>query len=201
MFSAIYFFAAGFAVWSKYYKFALYKFAKPVPLFLLSTIYLFTPNFSPAFETFLALSFVGDLLLLGESRKFFAAGLISFLGAHLALIFGLLARQEGNFSAFAALVIAIVSFSYYAIALKNNAGEMKLPVVVYLAVISVMLFVASAFANVAPAVFSGAILFYVSDALLAYGKFVRKFRIIDLLSLSAYYTGEYLIFSGFVSLN
>ncbi len=195
MFGLIYFLTAGFAVWIKYYKFDLYKFAKPVPLTILLLSAL---SFSDArffFVLFLLFSLAGDVFLLGVSRKAFVAGLASFLLAHIFLIIELW-RRGAEIYVSVLMFTAAVSFGYYLFVLKSRLGKMKFPVIVYLSVISVMVILSAGVSGISSLLFVGAVLFYLSDAILAYGKFVRKPKLTDLFSLSAYYTGQFLIFAG-----
>jgi uncharacterized membrane protein YhhN len=83
--------------------------------------------------------------------------------------------------------------------IRGGLGKMKVPVIVYLVVISVMVnqalsaFTGSAFsAGQAWMISIGAILFYVSDVILAANRFWKPFRY-NRISLAFYYAGQCLI--------
>jgi uncharacterized membrane protein YhhN len=193
LFDFVFIAAAGFAIWTKYFKFSLYKFAKPLPLFLLLISALFYFNSSFYFIAFLFFSLSGDIFLIRQDNASFKAGIAAFLLAHLFLIAEFL-NDNARFTFVPTLVVAALSVTYYFLFLKNRLGKMKIPVIIYLTVISLMLALSFWYANSRHALVLGTILFYYSDAVLAYGKFVRKYRFTDLISLAAYFTGELLIF-------
>jgi uncharacterized membrane protein YhhN len=80
------------------------------------------------------------------------------------------------------------------VALKENLGKFKLPVILYLLIISTM--VALGYNN-SGIMFAGALLFYFSDALLAWNKFVKQNSFVDFFSISAYYLAQLILFYGF----
>jgi uncharacterized membrane protein YhhN len=153
----------------------------------------------------LVFSWLGDVLLLFESRDplYFILGLSAFLLAHVAYIvfFNRLRRVEGItikpllFLPVLIYYIGLISLLY------SNLGGMKLPVVVYGAVISTML--AAAFhlkairGSRAGALFVlGAALFVLSDSLLAVNKFLQSFAGAGLLIMLTYGLAQFFIVRG-----
>lgn len=148
----------------------------------------------------LLFSFGGDMaLMFQEHRKPFVIGLILFLLAHIvyAVVFTLL----GRFSALDLLsgfVLLVVGVGFYAL-IQANLGSMRIPVILYIVVISIMVHRAvSTFANPAIdtgqalTITAGAIVFYISDVILAASRFWRSWRY-HRISLAFYYTGQTLI--------
>ncbi len=148
----------------------------------------------------LLLSFGGDMaLMFQEKRKAFMVGLALFLLAHVAytVVFWLL----GRFSAWdilSTLVLLAAGVTLY-ILFKPNLGTMKIPVIVYIAVISVMVnrAIGALFSPVfgsgqATLIITGALLFYISDVILAVCRFWRPWRY-HRISLAFYYGGQVLI--------
>lgn len=143
----------------------------------------------------LVFSFGGDVALMYENRKAFMLGLILFLLAHLAytttlaMLTGLSALDIGT----TMLLIALGVWFYRLIA--PNLGTLRVPVIVYIVVISLM--VNRALATFASPIFSaqawmialGAMLFYISDMLLAAARFWKPFRY-HRISLAFYYAGQ-----------
>ena len=156
----------------------------------------------------LGLSLAGDVLIIFPSSRAFMAGLVAFLCAHLAYIAAFIylqtSRELGrNLPAelSAALVLALIAAVVYRFLLPG-LGKMRIPVIAYMTVITVMVHRALAVAFNYPGqpllsilIVVGALLFYTSDALLA----INRFRMGDrmphgrLWSLSTYYAGQLLL--------
>ena len=141
-------------------------------------------------------SMVGDVFLMLPSDRF-VAGLISFLTAHLLYI---AAFTYG--SAFRCSIWSLLPYAFYAILmfviLSPHLGAMKLPVLAYIVVILVMGWQAwerwSAVSERSAllAVF-GAILFIVSDSVLAIDRFRGHFGFARALNLGTYFAAQWLI--------
>ena len=136
----------------------------------------------------LALSAVGDVLLLSEEKRRFLAGLAAFLAAHLAYV-GAFARAgvPSPWTAVALVAAALLVLRW----LWPRLGDMRLPVVAYCAVISLMLWFALGVDR--PEVRLGAVFFYLSDLFVARNRFVRDDVHNRLIGLPLYYAGQYLI--------
>jgi uncharacterized membrane protein YhhN len=147
----------------------------------------------------LAFSFGGDVALMYESRKAFMLGLVLFLLAHIAYAttFAMLTGLSALDLVSTILLIALGVWFYRVIA--PNLGALRVPVIVYIVFISIM--VNRAVATFASPAFTlaqawmialGAILFYLSDMLLAAARFWRPFRY-NRISLAFYYAGQLLL--------
>lgn len=136
----------------------------------------------------LVLSVVGDGLLLSSRRPAFLAGLGAFLLAHVAYTIAF--AGVAHPSPWAALVVLAVTGS----ALRwlwPTLGDMRWPVVAYCAVISAMLWLALGLDR--PLARWGALLFYLSDLLVARDRFVRPGLVNRLVGLPLYYAGQVLL--------
>lgn len=156
----------------------------------------------------LLFSLVGDVLLIFPSSRAFMAGLAAFLCAHLVYIAAFIhlqtSRELGSnpaAEALAAMVLAAIVAVLYRY-LRPKLGKMRLPVMAYMAVISVMVHRALALAFVyqgAPMmpilIAAGALLFYLSDAILAIDRFKLDGQMPHgrLWNLSSYYAGQLLL--------
>lgn len=148
----------------------------------------------------LCFSLGGDLaLMFQENRRAFTIGLTLFLTAHLMYVIAFCSVGSVSWlDAASFVVLAALGFGFYQM-VKPNLGTMRLPVIIYIGVISVM--VNRAVATLASAEFSvtqallvivGAVLFYISDLILAAARFWRPWRY-NRISLAFYYTGQLLI--------
>jgi uncharacterized membrane protein YhhN len=130
----------------------------------------------PWFVAALVLSLAGDVLLLLPER-WFIGGLVAFLAAHLAYIVGLVRWEDWPEGIWLAIGLVVVLGGVAAIgrplvaSLRRSQPAMAAPVGGYLVVISAMVVVA--FGTAAALVVVAALLFYTSDALLGWNRFVR----------------------------
>lgn len=147
----------------------------------------------PWFVAALALSLVGDVALM-LPREGFVGGLVAFLLAHIAYIVGLGLQAQGAGGVLPGLLVvgAVLSTVGRRIFGAVRAGQRRLlgPVVAYMVVISAM--VVAAFATGQPLAIAGATLFYASDAMLAWNRFVAQ-RVPRPAVLAAYHVGQALL--------
>jgi uncharacterized membrane protein YhhN len=136
----------------------------------------------------LALCAAGDALLLFPGERAFLAGLVAFLLGHLAYAVAF-AGLSAPTPWIAALLVAAAALTLRW--LWPHLGPMRAPVTVYCAVISVMLWLALGTPRLELRL--GAVLFYLSDLLLARDRFVRAGLRNQLLLLPLYFTAQYLI--------
>ncbi len=148
----------------------------------------------------LLLSFGGDMaLMFQEQRKAFMLGLVLFLLAQVAyaVVFGLLGRSSAR-DLISTVLLLLTGAGLYVLMLPN-LGRMRLPVAAYIVVISLM--VSRAVTTLASPLFgagqammvaAGAILFYISDVILAAARFWKPWPY-HRISLAFYYAGQALI--------
>lgn len=118
----------------------------------------------------LAASLAGDWLLLPPGR--FTAGLVAFLVAHLAYLVIFLSgplASNGLLIGLVAAAIVMVTVGRVILAGAASTGE-RLPVAIYLVVISTMAIAATGSGSAIAAI--GAWLFVASDAMLGWDRFV-----------------------------
>lgn len=144
----------------------------------------------------LGCSLAGDVFLMFP-EKWFRAGLASFLAAHICYI---LAFKPGPGEPVSTVVL--LPFVIYGLlvfrTLAPSLGGLKLPVLVYIAAITVMAWLAAnRFIELGGRktllAFSGALLFLISDSVLAYDRFARKFAPAQLIVLGTYFPAQILI--------
>jgi uncharacterized membrane protein YhhN len=147
----------------------------------------------------LALSLGGDVALMFESSKAFLTGLILFLLTHVvyAIVFTL---PNGFYpqDLIAGALLLTVAIGVY-LYLRPGLGPMKAPVILYILIICLMInraastFFGDAFTTTQALLITlGAILFWLSDLMLAINRFRRPFRL-EATGLFLYYGGQLLI--------
>nr|WP_289017304.1 lysoplasmalogenase [uncultured Ornithinimicrobium sp.] len=126
------------------------------------------------------------------SRRWFVPGLVSFLAAHVAYVVGLLLAptSPGWMLVGLALVAAAAVAAVPRLARLRRGEHASLlgPVVAYLVVISAM--VVTAFGTAHPWAVAGAVLFYVSDATLAWNRFLTEHRRGPTVVMVTYHLGQ-----------
>ena len=158
------------------------------------------------------LSLAGDILLMISLDRLFLPGLVAFLLAHISYILGFRAELviASVWSLILLLFIAVnVSRLLRRIIVAMRAkGENKLilPVIVYGTGISVMLYAAmSTTSNLAWTplaaflVSAGALLFMVSDVILAWMKFVAPVKNGKVWNMALYHLGQLGLIAGVIS--
>jgi uncharacterized membrane protein YhhN len=184
------------------------------PLICLSlAIYLFKEcNMKVGFNRLvfagLIFSLIGDVLLLySVSDVFlFLYGLVSFLIAHILYSsaffrdFKNKPQESKYFGHLMLFLMGVFSMSYYSI-IRDYLNDFRIPVLAYIFVISIMAILAGyRYRRVNLLSFRlicfGAIFFVISDAALAYMKFVEPYTFAGILIMSTYMIAQFLITLG-----
>ena len=144
----------------------------------------------------LCFSLAGDVFLMLPDDRF-VAGLFSFLIAHLLYIAAFVSLGGFQLDGFAFLIYIAYGTVMLSL-LWPGLGSLRLPVLLYMAVILVMGWQALALWRTAPSVGAlsvaiGAALFVLSDSVLAYDRFRRPFPAERAVVLSTYYVAQALI--------
>lgn len=144
----------------------------------------------------LCLCLVGDVLLIPKDKRAFLAGLIAFLGGHLAYAVAFVQRGvDLPAVGLAALGLTVAAAPVLRWLWPHLPTRMRAPVVAYVVGISAM--VATAIGTGAAAAHNGlvlgALLFYVSDLCVARNRFVAPGFANRLVGLPLYYAGNLLI--------
>jgi alkenylglycerophosphocholine hydrolase len=155
------------------------------------------------------LSLLGDVFLMPRIDRFIP-GLISFLLAHLAYIAGLNISGPPPMGLpafiFAGLILVYGFFFYRRLARalkKRNVKRLQMPLLVYALMIGTMLLSAllAPFRpqwEFSPALLAacGALLFFISDSVLAWNKFVKHLPAGRLLVMVTYHLGQFALIGG-----
>ena len=176
---------------------------KPIPMIIGLWVSWGARNLDPAARyllvTAMAGSLAGDVFLLGEG--WFIHGLVAFLIAHVAYVF-LFSRDCGWLpSRLGALIIAGLAASIYAFEYPSLPSDLRVPVAVYVTVISLMTAQAIGRAGViktpgARMAALGALTFMASDTILSLNRFYTALPGGHIWVMSTYYAGQGLILMG-----
>ncbi|MBI5839174.1 MAG: lysoplasmalogenase [Chloroflexi bacterium] len=156
-------------------------------------------------------SLAGDTFLLWLDRMFIF-GLISFLFAHIFYIIGF-KDELAAVSMWSLLLAVILGVSAVRVMRRiitsiraKGQTRMAVPVIVYAAAISVMLYAAMLTlfdvtwnASASLLVAAGAFFFFVSDIVLAWNKFVSPITKGRMLNIGLYHLGQILLVSGVIT--
>lgn len=140
---------------------------------------------------------VGGDIFLVLPRSLFLAGLACFLLAHLLYIaaFALSAAAFGLPDLLLTAALMAVGLLFFGRlrrgVIRQGGRAMLWPVGLYTAAISVMVLAAASTRQ--PGLVVGSLLFYLSDATLAWNRFVRPLPLADLGVMSTYFSAQYLI--------
>jgi uncharacterized membrane protein YhhN len=190
----------------------LHFIAKPLLIPALLLLLFFTKSSAPGKNLLLAgllFSWMGDLFLLFEykNKLFFIFGLASFLTTHIFYIVYFLRIKSGNISLLKKQPVLIALVPAYGITLVwqlyPHLGDLKLPVMIYAAVICTMLLCSLHIflklnQKAARDFLIGAAAFVISDSLLAIDKFYQPFAYAGVFIMLTYCTAQYFIVQGFI---
>lgn len=150
----------------------------------------------------LVLSLVGDVCLMLPGDRF-VPGLVAFLLAHVCYIVAFAPGSSGKARVLAFLVVAAIAAGNLAGLLPRVDAALKIPVLAYVAVLATMAAfalarawtptVARALPRSARLAAVGAVLFMVSDSLLAWDRFAGGVPAPALLVLGTYYAAQWCI--------
>ena len=156
----------------------------------------------------LIFSMMGDIFLLFIDR-FFMFGLISFLLAHIAYLVGFNVPFPESLGVWAIAISIVVGISAVRLlrrivdGVRKNQPRLTIPVIVYSAVITLMLLSAllTLFrpewaSTPAYLVSLGAFLFYLSDIILAWNRFVAPIKNSRMMNIGVYHLAQIAIIVG-----
>ncbi len=175
---------------------------KPLTIALIILIALQTKHPASTFYQWmivagLSFSLAGDVFLM-LPRDHFIKGLSSFLVAHLCYITAF-SFEGGHSLAFWSALPFLLYAGLMLRVLWPQLGKMKAPVLIYVAAISTMAWLAltrwmeSAHGDGSSLALAGALLFIASDSFLAFERFKRRTRLAQFSILSTYFVAQWLI--------
>ncbi len=150
--------------------------------------------------TGLVLCLVGDVLLALPGKQMFLAGLVAFLLGHIAYAVAFFSLGALNpLTGWGGALVVVMGSAVFN-RLRPKLGELFLPVLAYVLVISTMIIGAFTVLGTEDLstrcrglVIGGALLFYASDLFVARQRFLKREHLNALVGLPLYYAGQFLI--------
>jgi uncharacterized membrane protein YhhN len=156
-------------------------------------------------------SLAGDVFLMFPHERWFLWGLVSFLLAHIAYLAGF-QNEWRQVSMWSLVLLAVLTVSAVRVMRRilsamraGGQNRLRLPVVVYATVITAMLYAAMTTlsnpawgAGASLLVSAGAFLFYLSDLILAWNKFVNPIPNGRVFNIAAYHLGQMALIAGVI---
>lgn len=144
----------------------------------------------------LACSLVGDVFMMLPAKRF-TAGLASFLVAHVCYVAAFAHASPAPAPLLLLIAAAAVGVAV-TVPLWPHLGRLRLPVTLYVAALVALLWQAGGWAATSGApsaqlAAAGAVLFTLSDAVLAHNRFRRPLRAAQAVILSTYFIAQGLI--------
>lgn len=173
---------------------------KPLTLVLIISILFVVPTTEQNYRMYIFLgllfSLIGDVFLIFP-KQHFKNGLVAFLIGHIFYIIAFSTFTGFQYTLWIYVPIIIIGLVYF----KNivpYAEKIKIPLIIYVMVIAIMGWMALERLNSMRTIgslfaASGAVLFMVSDSMLAINKFRKSFFSAELIILSTYYTAQWLL--------
>ena len=169
---------------------------KVVPIGGLVYILLNQEKSKPVYLAIAAVIFsgLGDIALDLDRKKYFIFGLGFFLISHVFYIFTFLSIKKPDLSNRGRLLIIAGLLSIMVYLIHDKLGALTIPVFLYMAVIATMASIASLTSG--PGVFWGAVIFMLSDSMIAINKFVHPLGGFSIMIIITYYIAQYVIVTG-----
>lgn len=153
----------------------------------------------------LLFSWLGDVLLIFQEKSslFFMGGLSSFLLAHIfyTVYFYKLIIANNQKKKLKYIIPVLAYLSFVLPIVWSGLEGLVVPVIIYMIAIGTMVCFALFTKEIRGSKYfiSGAILFSVSDSILAINKFYSPFALADILIMATYIAAQYLIAKGAIS--
>lgn len=189
------------AIYGRYNNIKLHYITKPLAIFsiILIAVILYPGNevnYSKLIIAGLLFSMAGDVFLMFEER-FFLFGLISFFITHVFYSYAFLDTGTISFNPWLIIVMIVIAI-IIGRQIIPRAGELKIPVTLYILVIMIMVWLSwerylGLPGDAALKAVVGTSFFLISDTLLAWNKFVKKFESAEFFILLTYFTAQWFI--------
>lgn len=193
--------ALGFIVSSFWLPYHFSFVIKALPIFVL--FYWVNMRLKGHSQLFMVLALFfclgGDIALDLNTESSFAIGLFLFLTGHVFYMIFYFLNARRTFNGFLRMFILLLYTGIMAFLILPKTGDMMLPVAIYLVIITLMGISAGFFYGVTTSVFTGAIIFIISDSIIAVDRFLVDIPQQTVYVMITYYLGQLLMVAGVLS--
>ncbi|HBD95981.1 MAG TPA: hypothetical protein DDY71_10785 [Spirochaetia bacterium] len=194
------------SIWTKQTENKYHVFVKPVSLVILAILFTVSTIIQNKFDVYIASAIVALLFgalgdyFMSRHEKFFFPGLYSFLLGHLLLITAFSKNYTVIWYLTPVYILSFITLMLIFSKMKPETRRLtRVPMIIYVAVLSSM-FIFSAGYGYNNGIFLqmllGGMLFIVSDTLLTFHIFIKKFKYDSTAILTTYYLAELMLCDG-----
>ncbi len=175
----------------------------PIICLLILTIIHSADNIKILLLSALVFSAAGDITLGIDIENLFILGLIFFLIAHIFYIILFFKGFKFNKKSIPINILILIYAVTIGLLLRNIENKYLIPVILYLLIITVMAVTASFYSTgnkykTVYFVIIGAVLFMISDSIIAINKFLFEFPFSRPIGIITYYAAQFFIINGFI---
>lgn len=176
---------------------------KAVPVSALALIALRNLRHRAGYLLFagLVLSMVGDVALDLDRERFFLVGLASFLAAHLLYVASFLHGFAVSLRRLPFVGLVVCYAVVLGVLLGNAPCDELAPIIAYLTAISAMVISAICIRRISPKLVAGAVVFMLSDTVIAVTKFMHPIPHSTIYNIGLYFVAQFLIVRGYINLH
>jgi uncharacterized membrane protein YhhN len=179
---------------------------KPLILSSLLVLYLLSVVlWNKMYILALIFSFLGDIFLLFSGELFFILGLISFLIAHILFIKIVVGsiQKTSILKIIVSTIPFLILFILFLFILKDSFGELLIPVIIYGITISIfgitsLIYYSEEKSTGALLMLFGALVFIISDSVLAINKFYLPTLYFEITIMLTYVLSQYFIYKSMI---
>ncbi len=174
---------------------------KAIPTIFLAIIVFRSAKARPGVLLGIGLLFstVGDVSLDIDRTRYFIVGLGGFLVAHIFYIVAMAHAFKSERAKIPGLLIVAAFGITIAYLLRGIPSDKLVPVMCYVAVITVMVLTAVSVSKTSKILIVGAALFMISDIILAINKFMVPIPYSTVFNIGIYFVAQFVIVKGFLS--
>lgn len=173
---------------------------KIAPLLYLFLVVSFKSSYSWKWKILLAAIFcmIGDILLDVDRVGLFRPALAAFLLGHCFYVFALFKNRNFKTSDIPYIAAAILYSSVVLFLLRHIETAQLIPVIFYVVAITALVIFAKILKPFSVVLFTGTVLFLLSDSIIAINKFVVEIPFSRIYNMGLYDIAQYMIIFGFL---
>ena len=190
--------ALSYVISMHYFASPWHSLHKALPIILLALLSLFFAHKTIRWKLFAALlsSVCGDILLASEIKHAFVLGLSAFALAHVCYCMCFWRSVKWSLKPLPIVALLVAILLVVLLTIVPHTQQLFFPVLGYMAIITLMATLAIFAGQHHYWLSLGALMFVISDSLIAWNKFVMALPHEHLLVMMSYYLAQYCLFCG-----